>query len=122
MGVNVKVHPKFSYRGDIHFDTGGKLTQKFFLSWGEYTPQKGGRTHPEPLIGPPANKKSPWTEKSEQGLFYRDFFGGVLLSHTATHAVPSALKGLTSEFGMVSGVSPSLLPPKKIAIQTHQNA
>jgi hypothetical protein len=32
--------------------------------------------------------------------------GNVLFSHTATHAVHSALKGLTSEFGMGSGVSP----------------
>src|SRR6266704_801013 len=34
--------------------------------------------------------------------------GGVPLSH----AVPSALKGLTSGFGMGPGVSPSLWPPK----------
>ena len=26
--------------------------------------------------------------------------------------VPSAMKGLTSEFGMGSGISPSLLPPR----------
>ena len=32
--------------------------------------------------------------------------GNVLFSHTATHAVHSALKGLTSEFGMGSGISP----------------
>src|SRR5690606_1222248 len=32
--------------------------------------------------------------------------GGVLLSHTVTHAVPSALEGLTSGFGMEPGVSP----------------
>ncbi len=29
-----------------------------------------------------------------------DLFGGVLLSHTLPHAVPSALKGLASGFGM----------------------
>jgi hypothetical protein len=34
--------------------------------------------------------------------------GGVLLSHTVTSAVPSALKGLASGFGMEPGVSPSL--------------
>ncbi len=33
--------------------------------------------------------------------------GNVLLSHTVTHAVPSALKSLTSVFGMGTGVSPS---------------
>src|SRR5450432_3885687 len=38
--------------------------------------------------------------------------GGVLLSHAASHAVPSALKGLTSGFGMGPGVSPSPWPPK----------
>ena len=34
--------------------------------------------------------------------------GCVLLSHTVTSAVPSALKGLASGFGMGPGVSPSL--------------
>src|SRR6266581_3563051 len=38
--------------------------------------------------------------------------GGVLLSHAVTRAVPSALKGLTSGFGMGPGVSPSPWPPK----------
>ena len=39
-------------------------------------------------------------------------FGDVLLSHTLACAVPSALKGLTSGFGMGPGVSLSLWPPK----------
>ena len=34
--------------------------------------------------------------------------GGVLLSHTVAGAVPSALKGLASGFGMDPGVSPPL--------------
>jgi hypothetical protein len=38
--------------------------------------------------------------------------GGVLLSHAVPRAVPSALKGLTSGFGMEPGVSPSPWPPK----------
>ena len=38
--------------------------------------------------------------------------GNVLLSHTVTHAVPSALKGLTSVFGMGTGVTPSLWSPR----------
>jgi hypothetical protein len=38
--------------------------------------------------------------------------GGVLLSHPVPRAVPSALKGLTSGFGMGPGVSPSPWPPK----------
>jgi hypothetical protein len=41
-----------------------------------------------------------------QGVFVKDP-GGDLLSHTATHAVPSALRGLTSVFGMGTGVTPS---------------
>ena len=35
-------------------------------------------------------------------------FGGVLLSHAVSHAVPSALKSLTAVFGMGTGVSFSL--------------
>jgi hypothetical protein len=42
--------------------------------------------------------------------------GGVLLSHTVSSAVPSALKGLASGFGMGPGVSLSLLPPKHYGI------
>ena len=40
--------------------------------------------------------------------------GNVLLSHTASHAVPSALKGLTSVFEMGTGVSPSLWSPRNL--------
>src|SRR5699024_3559423 len=39
-------------------------------------------------------------------------FGGDLLSHTLTSAVPSALAGLASGFGMGPGVSLPLWPPK----------
>jgi hypothetical protein len=39
--------------------------------------------------------------------------GGVLLSHAVTHAVPSALEGLTTVFGMGTGVSLPPLPPEK---------
>ena len=56
-------------------------------------------------------KKSPEADESAFGLFEK-IFGGVLLSHTASHAVPSALKSLTSVFGMVTGVSSSPSPPK----------
>jgi hypothetical protein len=37
--------------------------------------------------------------------------GGVLLSHPVSGAVPSALRGLASGFGMLPGVSLSLWPP-----------
>ncbi len=42
--------------------------------------------------------------------------GDVLLSQGISAQVPSALTGLTSVFGMGTGVSPSLSPPKKFAI------
>ena len=38
--------------------------------------------------------------------------GGVLLSHAVPRAVPSALRGLASGFGMGPGVSLSAWPPK----------
>ncbi len=41
----------------------------------------------------------------QQGLSPKES-GGVLLSHTVTHAVPSAQEGLTSVFGMGTGVTP----------------
>jgi hypothetical protein len=44
---------------------------------------------------------------------YINIFGSVLLSHSASRAVPSAQKSLTSVFGMGTGVSSLLLPPKK---------
>ena len=54
------------------------------------------------------------------GLFIPRFredkfnLGNDLLSHTVSHAVPSALKGLTSVFGMGTGVSPSLWSPRNL--------
>lgn len=44
---------------------------------------------------------------------YKRFPGSVLLSHTASRAVPSALKSLTSVFEMGTGVTSSQLPPEK---------
>ena len=38
--------------------------------------------------------------------------GSVLLSHSSSTAVPSALKGLTSVFGMGTGRTPSISPPQ----------
>ena len=43
---------------------------------------------------------------------HRMMLGGDLLSHPVPRAVPSALTGLASGFGMEPGVSPSLWPPK----------
>ena len=39
--------------------------------------------------------------------------GSVLLSHTVTRAVPSALEGLTTEFGMDIGCFPSAIAAGK---------
>ncbi len=39
--------------------------------------------------------------------------GSYLLSHTVSRAVPSAVRGLTSLFGMGRGVSPALWPPSQ---------
>src|SRR5690606_9742234 len=57
------------------------------------------------------NAKSPRIDESTLGLS-KNNPGGVLLSHTATRAVPSAPKSLTSEFGMGSGVASSKSPPE----------
>ena len=43
--------------------------------------------------------------------FLRYIPGSDLLSHTVTHAVPSAVAGLTSVFGMGTGVTLPLWPP-----------
>ena len=48
-------------------------------------------------------------------------FGGVLLSHTASRAVPSALKSLTSVFGMGTGVASSPSPPKNRLCKRRHN-
>ena len=54
-------------------------------------------------------KKAP-SLNQDQGL--RINFGDALLSHAVTHAVPSALKSLTSVFGMGTGGTSSLESPK----------
>ena len=56
------------------------------------------------------NAEKPRTKRC--GAFPEKLFGGVLLSHPVPRAVPSALKGLASGFGMGPGVSPSLWQPK----------
>jgi hypothetical protein len=57
-------------------------------------------------------KKSP-NQNILIGAFLYKEIGGDLLSHIVAHAVPSALKSLTSVFGMGTGGSSSLLPPIK---------
>jgi hypothetical protein len=47
-------------------------------------------------------------------IVLRKVSGDVLLSHQVALAVPSALEGLTSGFGMGPGVAPPLWPPKRL--------
>jgi hypothetical protein len=60
------------------------------------------------------NKKAHLKDGLLNPRFREDKFnlGNVLLSHTVAHAVPSALKGLTSVFGMGTGISPSPWSPR----------
>ena len=48
---------------------------------------------------------------AEAGGLLEKMSGDVLLSHNPPVAVPSALRGLTSGFGMGPGISLSLRPP-----------
>jgi hypothetical protein len=55
--------------------------------------------------------------EAKKALFFRKEgceinSGSVLLSHAATHAVPSALKSLTTVFEMGTGVTSSPSPPE----------
>ena len=62
---------------------------------------------------PPAGGGGPWwgsRPPAGDGVWS----GGLLLSHTLPRAVPSALEGLTSGFGMGPGVSLSLWPPEQV--------
>ena len=52
------------------------------------------------------------------GLYGKVMSGDVLLSHNLPVAVPSALKGLTSGFGMEPGISLSLWPPKLYGVMS----
>ena len=63
------------------------------------------------------NHVGAWLDKNTNGhprgvAIGESMSGDVLLSHNLPVAVPSALKGLTSGFGMEPGVSLSLWPPK----------
>ena len=48
--------------------------------------------------------------------------GSYLLSHTLAGAVPSAQQGLTSVFGMGTGVTLALSPPAKRSAPVHAKA
>ena len=49
------------------------------------------------------------------------YSGDDLLSHIVANAVPSALEGLTSVFGMGTGVTPPLLSPEILVVSCQQS-
>ena len=53
------------------------------------------------------------------GAFWSAKSGGVLLSQGVSTQVPSALAGLTSVFGMGTGVTPPLSPPKPVVVRAN---
>jgi hypothetical protein len=64
-----------------------------------------------------AKRKSP-EAKTASGLI--DKPGNDLLSHARARAVPSALEGLTSEFGMGSGMAPPTSSPEKLLMKSRE--
>ena len=60
-------------------------------------------------------RQNPLIQLRIKGFLYKEF-GDDLLSHTVSHAVPSALKSLTSVFGMGTGGASSLWSPKDFVI------
>ena len=65
-----------------------------------------------------SSKKNPSQLNIETGVHNNS--GNVLLYHTFTRAVPSALEGLTAVFGMGTGVPSSLSPPKTMKIEIRE--
>jgi hypothetical protein len=56
------------------------------------------------------------------GIANQNYPGSDLLSHAVTSAVPSALEGLTSVFGMGTGVAPPALPPGTVKFIEYDDA
>ena len=92
------------------------------MSWGTRqpyalpvaTPEKASKGHEKPREKLRKAQEVPEKQKTPPvpGWSLRESVSGcVLLSHTVTSAVPSALKGLASGFGMGPGVSPSPWQP-----------
>jgi hypothetical protein len=61
-------------------------------------------------LAPPRQKKGPQVESDSRPLWNKS--GGDLRSHIVSHAVSSALEGLTAVFGMGTGVAPPPGPPE----------
>ena len=77
----------------------------------------GAEFLPQIMLGKPALARQKKKARLPAGPLIELDPGDVLLSHAVAHAVPSALRGLTSVFGMGTGVALSLLPPGKIATE-----
>ena len=70
------------------------------------------------MYGETASVCSPTTremQRAPEGATLLEKSGDVLLSQGLSSQVPSALEGLTSVFGMGTGVTPPLWPPKPVA-------
>jgi hypothetical protein len=101
----VKVHPKVA---------------SFLKNHRRRRVREGGKISPveeshnagyEIILGYKGHKKSPSSNRRRRAS--KKNSGSVLLSHLVTKEVPSAQEGLTSVFGMGTGVSPPLSPPKR---------
>ena len=67
-----------------------------------------------PVIDPPVEPMPTNEKRGPRWGPSRAKSGGVLLSQGVSPQVPSALVGLTAVFGMGTGVTPPLWPPKPV--------
>ena len=75
--------------------------------------RRGEKDKKKPAMRPVTSSfRREHTDRPSQA--FRSNPGSVLLSHTASRAVPSAPRSLTSEFGMGSGVASSRSPPETV--------
>src|SRR5215467_11741949 len=87
-------HAMTSSGGRSH-ETGG---DRLISTVGRVAPSGGGQTQKRP-------------DRSTRPGRSLNYPGSDLLSHAVAHAVPSAQEGLTSVFGMGTGVAPPATPP-----------
>ena len=90
-------------------EQGGPSAQARVHRWSESNAPNVPTASRRTTVG--GQKKSPQSAGSSISAAKKNP-GGVLLSHTASRAVPSAPRSLTSEFGMGSGVASSRTPPE----------
>ena len=92
-----------------------QITALFQFAWGAQKDQifRSGLHAPQVGLEPTTLRLT--AECSAIELLRNMESGGDLLSRTVTSQVPSALKGLTSVFGMGTGGTPSSLPPEMVS-------